>query len=686
MAILQKKRTVHLSEGIIPFVLLFAALLILLPRTARFAYDYKKGQPWLYETLIAQFDFPIYKSDEQLMQERYREGVTVIPYFRYNEAVTSRSLEQIESLSFEGNSSIKQKTIQSLRFIYAHGVTAEEISRADRGTLQLSEEVLYFVRKDKQAVKTPYSDVYKQSDARRKLLADVSDAFPSENVERIFKSEGVYDILVPNLIFDHQTTEMAMHESASSLSPTEGYVKSGELIVSEGEVVSEETVRILDSYKREYENSLGGNHSGAVHWLGNIILALFFTLLLALTIKFVDSSLLQHYNKVCYICFLFLLMTFLALMVGKNDVTYLCLVPFPLGILYLRTFFSLKTSLPLYIVYLIPLAIFRQNGAMFMSMYLLSGIGAALFYRSTYSAERRLLLSIPMTIVLVVSYLGLRFAELVTGDWQSVILFLFIGSLLTSLGYNLVYLFEPVFGLLSQKHLNDLTNTASPMMREFVEKAPGSFNHCLDVTNLAEYVTRVIGGDVLLVRAGAMCHDLGKQLNPKCFVENCTFDEKEAYHEKLTPEQSAQAIVSHVTDGLVVAEKYRLPDIVKDFILTHHGTTLVQFFYSKYVNAGGNPDNKEPFIYKGKKPQTREQLVLMLCDAVEAASRTLPEERRNKEGYTELVEKIAKGKENEGQFDEANITIRELNLTKEALVEALLMKYHGRIVYPERKN
>ena len=288
-------------------------------------------------------------------------------------------------------------------------------------------------------------------------------------------------------------------------------------------------------------------------------------------------------------------------------------------------------------------------------------------------------------LVLALTYLGFHMIDMATASIGRINVFLIIASILAWLGYPVIYLFEKLFNLVSNSRLAELCDTANPVLRQLEQKAPGTFQHSLQVMNMADTVARAIGANPLLVRAGALYHDIGKMQNPMCFVENESLiggRGTDGYHSSRTPEQSAADIMNHVTAGIELAAKHNLPDLVMDFIRTHHGTSMVRFFYNKYVNAGGDPVATAAFTYPGRKPRTKEQLILMLCDSVEAGSRTLPE--YTPEACSAFVESIVAGKNAEGQFDEADISIRELGVVKEELKQYLAQVHHERISYANK--
>ena len=262
---------------------------------------------------------------------------------------------------------------------------------------------------------------------------------------------------------------------------------------------------------------------------------------------------------------------------------------------------------------------------------------------------------------------------------------MFIGSMLNVAGYPLIYLFEKMFGLVSNSRLRELCDTNNPLLRDLEQKAPGTFQHSLQVMNMADACARAVEANVLLVRAGALYHDIGKMLNPTCFIENDSLSGNGPhYHDGLTPKESAIAIIKHVSDGLELAKEHNLPDLVTAFIKTHHGTSNTGYFYAKYLNEGGDPKDVDCFFYKGAKPRSKEQVILMLCDSVEAASRTLKD--NSPETFSEFVENIVESKIIMGQLDDAELSIRQLNTVKDVLKSYLAQIYHERIAYPPRKN
>ena len=668
----------------VPFMIVLAVLVLLMPRAAKFNYDYRRGSPWKYEAMIAQFDFPIYKTESQLREELLSNDSFAVPYYRFSEEVVNNSIRSAQALSFGTLNSVKNFVVSDIRKIYSQGVVSDRGVQLDRHS---SVEVLY-IQKEKRAAKYPISEIYKQSEARAKLQADVTEEYPDLNMDSLFRKLDIQDLIVPNLIYDEQTTELLQAENKKDISPTQGYVSSGTLIVSNGEIVTSEIAQMLDSYKKEYEANVGYNGPRVSLWLGNLILGLMLVLFLLLTILIVRPGLFQHKNQIYFVLTLFCITSAIPmLLVRASAQSWFYIVPFTICALSLRAFYDMKFSAAIYAISLLPLLIFANDGDILYVMFLLAGLVAIYLYDNFGKGWKMFLLALITFAVLALSFTGFKLTEAVSGHALRTVGLLFIGSALSVAGYPLTYLFERLFNLVSQSRLEELADTDNKLLRLLESKAPGTFQHCLHVMNMADTAARSIGANVALVRAGALYHDVGKLNNPLCFIENETIlpnDSEQGYHAGLSPVQSAADIIKHVDDGMEIAEQYHLPQIIKKFILTHHGTTVTSFFYNKYVEEGGDPENTAPFSYHGEKPKTKEQVILMLCDSVEAASRTLKE--NTPEAYSELVENIYAAKLNQGQMEQANISIKEINAIKKELKTYLAQMYHERVVYPKRKK
>ncbi len=668
---------------LIPLVVLFLVLTLIFPRTAKFSYDYRKGSPWSHETLLAQFDFPILKTDEQIREEKSRSKSVVIPYYRYRQDIVDNCRKAAEGIDMGGYSYLRPLIVASMDGIYSNGVVPDEGVKLD-GHSDPSGAVLY-IQKDKRAGKKPVSEVFKESEAKNRLLSDIAAKYPRINADSVLRSAGIYDFIVPNLEYDPKTTELVRSESSNQVSTTQGFVSAGQLIVSEGEIVTAEIAQMLDSYKVEYENSMGYGGPRILFWLGNAFIAFALVLLFFLMIYFLNRRLFMDHRKFWYLIFIFIIASVLALIINKFAPRCLYMVPFTLTALYLEAFFKNKVIFPICCVSFLPLLVFAENGVVLFVMFLLASIVAVFTFRFFNQGWQQFIMSGIVFVSILVTYFGFRMIDMVNDDPYMAVLYMFIGSMLIVAGYPLIYLFERMFNLVSSSRLRELCDTNNKLLRELEHKAPGTFQHSLQVVNMCDAAARAIDANVLLVRAGALYHDIGKMKNPLCFIENESMSPKGVhYHEHLSPKESARAIIKHVSDGLELAAENRLPDVIQDFILTHHGTSNTSYFYNKYLNEGGDPNDVSDFFYKGRKPQTKEQIILMICDTLEAASRTLKD--NSAATFSVFVENIVASKMKIGQFDQADISIKDLNTVKETLKAYLSQIYHERVVYPQRKN
>ena len=668
---------------LIPLVVLFLVLTLIFPRTAKFSYDYRKGSPWSHETLLAQFDFPILKTDEQIREEKSRSKSVVIPYYRYRQDIVDNCRKAAEGIDMGGYSYLRPLIVASMDGIYSNGVVPDEGVKLD-GHSDPSGAVLY-IQKDKRAGKKPVSEVFKESEAKNRLLSDIAAKYPRINADSVLRSAGIYDFIVPNLEYDPKTTELVRSESSNQVSTTQGFVSAGQLIVSEGEIVTAEIAQMLDSYKVEYENSMGYGGPRILFWLGNAFIAFALVLLFFLMIYFLNRRLFMDHRKFWYLIFIFIIASVLALIINKFAPRCLYMVPFTLTALYLEAFFKNKVIFPICCVSFLPLLVFAENGVVLFVMFLLVSIVAVFTFRFFNQGWQQFIMSGIVFVSMLVTYFGFRMIDMVNDDPYMAVLYMFIGSMLIVAGYPLIYLFERMFNLVSSSRLRELCDTNNKLLRELEHKAPGTFQHSLQVMNMCDAAARAIDANVLLVRAGALYHDIGKMKNPLCFIENESMSPGGVhYHEHLSPKESARAIIKHVSDGLELAAENRLPDVIQDFILTHHGTSNTSYFYNKYLNEGGDPNDVSDFFYKGRKPQTKEQIILMICDTLEAASRTLKD--NSAATFSVFVENIVASKMKIGQFDQADISIKDLNTVKETLKAYLSQIYHERVVYPQRKN
>jgi cyclic-di-AMP phosphodiesterase PgpH len=659
---------------ILPLLAIFAVLLLFVPGTAKWGYEYSKGQAWRYETLVAQFDFPILKTNAQIAKERAERSSNVIPYYKLSSDVSLEEFRKLESLDLAGYPQFKSSLARNISDIYSKGILAEDAKTGE----------LIFVQRGKRAEKTPSSEVYLVSQARLALLHALVKDCPDLNVDSLVRANSVNDLIVPNLIYDDQLTDLVHKQNAEDISATSGYANAGTIIVNNGELVTSEIEQMLDSYKAEYEHNLGSDKPSGFILLGNALLILGIIVCLFFAMYFSNPEVFREYNRYLYILTVFSIMAVSELLFIRFAPDWIFLCPFCIGALYLQAFFKTKLIYPVYIVSLLPLLLFAENGSALFLMYLVSGTVTLYVFRYFSKGVKQFVSALITFAVTLVVFLAFESVGVLNFDVLLSVGMLFVGSMLIVAFHPFIFLLERAFYLVSSVRLQELCDTSNELLRLLEQKAPGTFQHSLQVMNLSSAAARAIGADENLVKAGALYHDVGKIHNPLCFVENESLTAGgEKYHDGLTPLQSAQDIIRHVSDGMELAHTYKLPQVVSDFIITHHGTTLASFFYDRYLNAGGDPSHRSEFCYPGPKPQTREQVILMLSDSVEAASRSLKD--YSSESISGLVEKIFAYKIEEGQFEQADITVKELTVIKEVMKTYLGGIYHERIKYPKRK-
>lgn len=653
-----------------------AIFAFLAPRSVKLGYDYKKGGTWNYDNLFAPFDFPILKTPAQMQEEIDRVSSVRVPYYTYNAQVVRDKLKTVDRMDL---GEYKPLVVSVLRFVMEKGVLSDD---AD-----LDNAPVLCIQRDKRAVKVPSAEVFRLSDARAELLRRLQERTESDAIDSLLLSNLVYDCIVPDLTFDEDATRAQNEDAISRISPSIGNISAGQLIVSKGDILTAETVQVLDSYKREYEAHIG--HSGPAYLgvAGNILFALMLVTLLWFVLLFGNPTVFGD-NRFYYILFIFTLAVSAILIVSRINSGWLFIAPLTLVALYLQSFVRPRLIVPVFILSLLPLLVYADHGVSLFLIFLFGGVVSIFSFKYLGRGWKQFLLALVTFVAMALVYLAMRFLGLESGMMLADLFHLLVAAFMVIALYPLIYLFEKVFNLVSDWRLSELADTSSPLLRELESKAPGTFQHSLQVMNMADAAARAIDANPLLLRVGALYHDIGKLTNPQCFIENESLlhkTEEQKYHTGLTAMQSAEDIIKHVSDGVEMAQKYHLPSIIIDFIRTHHGTSVTGYFWGKYISQkNADPAQKSRFTYPGPAPVSKEQVILMLCDSVEAASRTLSE--YTPDAISAFVERIVQGKMNELQFAGADITIKELGEVKDALKAHLAQSHHGRVVYPQQRN
>jgi hypothetical protein len=657
----------------IAFVVLLITVLI--PNKGKFKYEYQRGRPWLYETLVAPVDFPILKSDSELRNERNKVAAEISPNYNYKPEA-GVLLATATLLKENLPDSTASKLYETIENLYRDGIADELPDSSYTGgiiTLLSGGEKSFVQQKKIVDSREAYT-----------ILKDVADElYPGNShiVAGLFPS----GLILPNMIHDNNSTQKTLREEVARISPTKGIIYSGQLIVSNGEIITAETEQILDSFRAEYELSMGFSGSLLLLKLGHLIVALAIILVFLAIVSFLAPEISSDPKSMNFLFLLFILIIISSSLVMDSGNRYLLILPYSVVALYLYSFFRSSVVIPVYSILLMPVVFISSGGFEIYFINLVAGSAASYTFRFWDRGWLQFINSIFIFLVLSVIYSSLRLVEegaLVFNDGR-VFLFFAWNSLLVIAAYPFLFLFEKIFGLVSNSRLRDLSDATSPLLTRLAVEAPGTFHHSLQVASLAESAAREIGANLLLTRVGALYHDIGKLSNPSFFIENIPAGEVNA-HKTLTPEESATVILRHVDEGVTIAKKMRIPSVVSDFILTHHGKSQTVYFYNQYVNQGGDPSMIDKFTYKGNLPLSKEQVIVMMADAVEAASRTLAS--HTKENISRLVDKMIDDRINENQLAEADVTIKEINTIREVMKLKLSQSYHARIVYPDRKR
>ena len=660
----------------LPLILMLCYFVFMLPRSPRFGYEYKKGEHWMYETLVAEFDFPILKTDQQLKEEKDSVKNARVPYFDMSTQAYDSAMARAYRLPYEGNEELISLLQDSaLDFIYSKGVfdskDAEHYGVESECVLVLDEN---------SEMRVPVQEVFTVASATE-YLKDACIRAGVENVDSLWQALGLKSLIMPNVRFSQSMTDDNFNDRMYHPSSTSNYVSRSEVIVEKGELVTDQIANLLDSYKAEFDRSVGYSGTTTAMWTGIAIVALIMVVLFFFTLYFCDYGIFSQYNRYLYVLLLYVLFSTITFLLAREETDLFYCIPYSLMAMFMMSFFRKGFVMIMYFITLLPLLIVPTGTVTVFFMHLVAGLMGIYVYEKLNKGWLQFVGSFIIYLMMLVVWTGFNLMFDNPGDWY-LLLYIALGAGLSIAGYPLIYLFERLFMLVSSARLVELSDTSNTLLRQLADKAPGTFHHSLQVMNLSDAVARAIDADVPLVRAAALYHDIGKINNPQCFTENEAPGVK--VHEGLTPRESAQLITKHVTDGLALAEKHRLPKVLKDFIVSHHGTSSVSYFLTKYLNEGGDPNDVSDFYYEGIKPQSKEQVILMISDAVEAASRSLKD--YSEESISRLVDMIIDGKDSEGQLSEAEISLKELTVMREVMKSFLQQVYHSRIQYPKREN
>ena len=653
-------------------------LVYFLPRETKFGYEYEQGRPWRYNSLIATFDFPVYKTPDEVKAERDSALSQFQPFYTEDVQIAQRQIAAFETAWRAGRfgdvpAHCLNHVDKMLRGVYEAGM----VPSADLSQMAKERTPGVRVVEGTEAVTRPITELYSTRSAYEYIVYADTINFPRELLARC----NINEYLSPNLSIDSAKTSAVREDLLAAVSPASGMVQSGQRIIDRGEIISAEQYKILQSFERE---TVRRNDPSKGMWqvvTGQVIFVLCVIVAFVFYLRLFRREYLRSPHSILLLSSLIAIFPLITYAMVDQKFLNVYMVPYAMVPIFVRIFLDSRTAFMTMVCSVILSSLALHSNYEFVVVQFMSGMTAIYALRDL--TERSQLLRVALAVFVTSSAImlgydlsqGIEFSHL---D-RSMYVYNAVNGVLLLFAYPLLYMIEKLFGFTSSVTLVELSNTNNSVLRRMSKVAQGTFVHSLQVANLAAEVADKIGAKPQLVRTGALYHDIGKMLNPAFFTENQTGVNP---HDELTEERSAQIIISHVTEGLKLADKYHLPKVIRDFISTHHGRSQVKYFYIQWKNKhqGEEPDAKL-FTYPGPNPFTREQAILMMCDAVEASSRSLKE--FTEESIKELVNRIIDGQVQAGYFRECPITFRDIADAKRVLAESLKTIYHTRIAYPE---
>ena len=660
-------------------VFLFAISVIfivyLFPKGGAYKYNFEKGNVWQYENLYAPFDFAIQKTPLQIDVEKQQLKEILPLYFTVDKAISSSILKEFNA-TFSDTIPLKSLIVKKVEIIantiFNTGLLAEDLQ------VKANKEIVLKDKGTGVAFKSTFSKLVHTEGIAQIIKETFQDTI--YNPYKSYITSVLYNTIKPNVLFDKQFTAENYQEEVAKILPTVGLVSKGAIIIGKGEVVEGNKLQQLLSLKEKHASQIWSESN--YNWIvfGYTILVVLAMLMLVLFLKKYRLSIFENNTKLTFIFFNIVLMIFITTLLIRYQVSYLYVVPICILPLILKAFFDARLGLFAHVITVLLLGFVVPNSFEYMFLQIIAGIITVLTISELYKRANLFISVAQITVVYIVAYFSfyiIQEGSIIDLKWQTFGIFI-LGGLATLFAQPLIYIFEKLFGLVSDVSLLELSDTNSKLLKLLADEAPGTFHHSLSVANLAEAAANEIGANAMLVRVGGLYHDIGKMSNPTYFIENQSNNINP--HNELDAKESAQIIINHVLNGIEIAKKHNLPDRIIDFIRTHHGTSLVYYFY-KMAKEKDDTVSIKDFQYPGPKPFSKETAILMMCDSVEAASKSIKEPDYVK--ISNFVEMIIEKQKNDGQFLNANITFKEIEIIKKVLVRKLINIYHVRIEYPD---
>ena len=680
-SIITKGRNLNSVLSLSGFVLVSLLVIVwFLPRNNTPQMRYDVGKPWMYASLIAKFDFPVYKSDAVIQQEKDSLLAYFQPYYNYDKGMERRQLGKLHAdypRGIPGLPAAQMRTLYDrLHRLYQAGI----ISTPQYNSIAKDSVNIVRVIIGKRVQSMQIGCIYSTLKAYEQLLRDNVLA----DYRMVLQQANIVSYLQPNMTYDKNRTTTELNDLLGSVPLASGMVLSGQKIIDRGEIVNDYSYRVLASLEKETARRNVSKAEIKNTVIGQFIYVL---MLLCLFTCFIVMFRPQYLGKARSVVMLYVMITVYPVMVSlfmEHSLLSVYIIPFAIGPMFIRVFMDSRIAFISHLVSMLICAVAVKYQFEFLLLQLISGL-VAIYSLSDLSGRAQLFkCALFVTVANFVTFFTLQLMQ--TGDIGNFEVNMYshfvANGVLLLLAYPLMFVIERTFGFTSNVTLFELSNTNKGMLRKMSEVAPGTFQHSITVGNLAAEIANRIGADSLLVRTGALYHDIGKMKAPVFFTENQVGVNP---HKGLPYKESARIIISHVTEGLKMAEKANLPTFIREFILTHHGTGMAKYFYINYKNE--HPDEEvdvRDFSYPGPDPFTREQAILMMADAVEAASRSLPE--YTEESIKGLIDRMVDTQLEEGHFKECPITFRDIAMAKVVMLERLKSIYHTRVSYPELKQ
>lgn len=650
---------------------LVVSLLILLvfPNQKKSDYDFVAGGFWNNEDLYAPFDFAVQKSQEEIDRDVATAKSDALLFFYFDSVVCDKVENQLLNMEWHLTNYQRNELLRVVNQIYSRGYLQEPDKMDINRTIILLRGNVGTTR--------GYADFYNRAQIND-LLAERLVGFSNSDSLRVFLLDN---LLQPNIVFDDIRTKLEEDSRVSQISSASGMVSMGQLIVSKGEYITPEKANVLRSLESEKKTRFDINYSEMNRNIGLYLLIIIAFTALFLFLALIKHPLLSDNKKVTFVLFIIFTMCFMVAMLLRINPDWVMLAPLCLAPILVRVFFDMRVALYIHLVIIIIIASFVPNSFEFIFYQLIAGMMSIISVKNFEHRSNFFVVS----LIVFLTYSAIYVAGVLSQDTtlenihiDRFVIF-FCNALLLLMAFPFTYLFEKIFGFVSVLTLLEISSTNTKALRDLSNKAPGTFQHSVQVANIAEDMINEIGGNSLLARVGALYHDIGKMYAPLYFTENQTSGFNP--HAELESENSASVIISHVRNGVEMAKKYHLPESVIDFIRTHHGTTKTGYFYNRYLmEHPDEPVDEALFAYNGPKPYSRETAVVMLVDSVEAAVRSL--KNHDKESISELIDRIVEGKIRDNQFSNCNITFRDIDTIKRILKDKMLSIYHVRIAYP----